>query len=65
MLKQLAEDFAIPVIVTNQMTTKWTDIASDTGDESNEQLAAALGNTWAHSVNTRLELRRDVDGALL
>lgn len=64
-LKQLAENFAIPVIVTNQMTTHWADVAPDTGEVSNEQVAAALGNTWAHSVNTRLEMRRDADGAWL
>lgn len=64
MLKQLAEDFAIPVIVTNQMTTYRTGVAPGTGEGSNEQLAAALGNTWAHSVNTRLELSRDAEGAL-
>ena len=60
LLKQLAENFAIPVIVTNQMTTYRTG----TSQESHEHLAAALGNTWAHSVNTRLELSRDADGAL-
>jgi RAD51-like protein 1 len=64
MLKQLAEDFAIPIIVTNQMTTYRTGVAPGTGEESNEQLAAALGNTWAHSVNTRLELCRDAEGPL-
>ena len=64
-LKQLAENFAIPVVVTNQMTTHRTDVAPNTGEEPSEQLAAALGNTWAHSVNTRLELRRDADGTSL
>lgn len=46
-LKYLAETFSIPVIVTNQVTT-----ARNAQEES--VLQAALGNTWSHSVNTRL-----------
>ncbi len=61
LLKRLAENFGIPVVVTNQMTTHRSELPA-TGEEPTEQLAAALGNTWAHAVNTRLELRRDADG---
>jgi RAD51-like protein 1 len=46
LLKQAAERFCIPVVVTNQVT----------GGESGEagQQRAALGVVWAHAVNTRL-----------
>lgn len=44
MLKQTAERFGIPVVVTNQVT----------GGGPEEQQRAALGVVWAHAVNTRL-----------
>ncbi|RUS19596.1 P-loop containing nucleoside triphosphate hydrolase protein [Endogone sp. FLAS-F59071] len=72
-LKFLAESFHIPVVVTNQVTTKFGEgeIAKrmrvreegenevEEGEEkatsdANSFVAAALGNTWAHSVTTRL-----------
>ena len=52
LLKSLAEDFSVPVVVTNQVTTRF---AGDAGDEG--ALGPALGNTWAHCVNTRLVLK--------
>ncbi|XP_063418646.1 DNA repair protein RAD51 homolog 2-like isoform X1 [Mytilus trossulus] len=65
-LKYLAEVFCIPVVVTNQITTRFgqnptpSDLEeggeivpeSDTG-----YVTAALGNTWSHNVNTRLILQ--------
>ena len=60
-LKRIAENFAIPVLVTNQMTTHRSEVAGD-GNEPTEQLSAALGTSWAHAVNTRLELQRGADG---
>ncbi|XP_044291990.1 DNA repair protein RAD51 homolog 2 isoform X2 [Varanus komodoensis] len=75
-LKYLAEEFSIPVILTNQITT-WlsdglavqTDLlspaddlslsegSSRNGDEHSGYVTAALGNTWSHSVNTRIILQ--------
>ena len=46
-LKFLAESFKIPILVTNQITTKFE------GSEKGS-LKAALGPMWAHAVNTRL-----------
>ncbi|XP_066550537.1 DNA repair protein RAD51 homolog 2 isoform X2 [Amia ocellicauda] len=67
-LKYLAEAFCIPVILTNQITThlstkatapsrsEWKvpeeSLQSAEGDSG--YVTAALGNTWSHSVNTRL-----------
>jgi RAD51-like protein 1 len=51
LLKSLAEDFGVPVVVTNQVTTRFARDAADEG-----ALGPALGNTWAHCVNTRLVL---------
>jgi RAD51-like protein 1 len=78
-LKYLAEVFHLPVVVTNQVTTKSGDLSrvpklkhqnktntissatlNDSEDygylahSSTSVLHAALGNTWAHGVNTRL-----------
>lgn len=54
LLKYIAEAFSIPVIVTNQVTTKLDD---DFGaNDGNSFVTTALGNTWSHSVNTRLLL---------
>lgn len=46
-LKNLAENFSIPVVVVNQVTTKI---------EKEGYVTPALGITWAHSVNIRLVL---------
>ncbi|XP_072867205.1 DNA repair protein RAD51 homolog 2 isoform X4 [Chlorocebus sabaeus] len=70
-LKYLAEEFSIPVILTNQITTHLSgalasqaDLVSPTDDLSLSEgtsgsscVIAALGNTWSHSVNTRLILQ--------
>ncbi|XP_022097891.1 DNA repair protein RAD51 homolog 2-like isoform X4 [Acanthaster planci] len=71
-LKYLAEAFSIPVVVTNQITTRLraqhsacqgsTDEAGtlDGGADSGvggSYVMAALGNTWSHNVNTRLILQ--------
>nr|XP_056706811.1 DNA repair protein RAD51 homolog 2 [Euleptes europaea] len=75
-LKYLAEEFSIPVILTNQITTWLSDGlavqadppspaddfslsegCSGKGDEESSYVTAALGNTWSHSVNTRLILQ--------
>ncbi|CAH1790657.1 unnamed protein product [Owenia fusiformis] len=69
-LKYLAESFKIPVVVTNQITTRYGQgNTSDAGNDVNHDMSvngmssmdgdggyvtAALGNTWSHSVNTRL-----------
>lgn len=78
LLKYIAEAFSIPIIVTNQITTRYGDRPSDIadrleddGDDGSSEVAitavetdgegsymtAALGNTWSHSVNTRLILQ--------
>jgi RecA/RadA recombinase len=56
-LKKLAEDFSIPVVVTNTMTRR-----TDSGFSTNRQVAVQynvpkLGYLWSHSVNTRLILQ--------
>ncbi|XP_041721192.1 DNA repair protein RAD51 homolog 2 isoform X2 [Coregonus clupeaformis] len=61
-LKYLAQAFHIPVVLTNQITTHVGDrgergAASFRGasdERDSEYVMAALGNTWSHSVNTRL-----------
>ncbi|XP_013377359.1 PREDICTED: DNA repair protein RAD51 homolog 2 isoform X2 [Chinchilla lanigera] len=71
LLKYLAEEFSIPVILTNQITTHLSgalasqaDLVSPADDLSLSEgasgpscVVAALGNTWSHSVNTRLILQ--------
>ncbi|KAM7108934.1 DNA repair protein RAD51 homolog 2 isoform 1-T1 [Ciconia maguari] len=76
MLKYLAEEFSIPVILTNQITTSLSnglaiqadlvspaddlslsEGASGSGKRESGCVTAALGNTWSHSVNTRLILQ--------
>ncbi|XP_075783471.1 DNA repair protein RAD51 homolog 2 isoform X5 [Pelodiscus sinensis] len=78
LLKYLAEEFSIPVILTNQITTRLNnglDVqanivspaddlclfevsgASGSKDQELGYVTAALGNTWSHSVNTRLILQ--------
>ncbi|XP_059675754.1 DNA repair protein RAD51 homolog 2 isoform X2 [Gavia stellata] len=75
-LKYLAEEFSIPVILTNQITTSLSnglaiqadlvspaddlslsEGASGSGKRESGCVTAALGNTWSHSVNTRLILQ--------
>ncbi|XP_024853608.1 DNA repair protein RAD51 homolog 2 isoform X4 [Bos taurus] len=70
-LKYLAEEFSIPVILTNQITTHLSgalasqadlvspadDLSLSEGTSGSSCLTAALGNTWSHSVNTRLILQ--------
>ncbi|XP_063999849.1 DNA repair protein RAD51 homolog 2 isoform X2 [Pogoniulus pusillus] len=75
-LKYLAEEFSIPVILTNQITTSLSnglaiqadlvspadDLSLSEGASGSEKkeygcVTAALGNTWSHSVNTRLVLQ--------
>ncbi|XP_048841770.1 DNA repair protein RAD51 homolog 2 isoform X1 [Brienomyrus brachyistius] len=65
-LKYLAQEFGIPVVLTNQITTnlsdlkpatsfKWNSLeGSSLAAEDSGYVTAALGNTWSHSVNTRL-----------
>lgn len=48
-LKYLAHQFNIPVVLTNQITTHLGG-----SEEGSGFVTAALGNTWSHSVNTRL-----------
>ncbi|GAB4819790.1 hypothetical protein N2152v2_006836 [Parachlorella kessleri] len=56
-LKQLAETFRIPVLVTNQVTTMMRGgEGASAGVGGEGQLTAALGTLWAHAVNTRLVL---------
>ncbi|XP_046503575.1 DNA repair protein RAD51 homolog 2 isoform X4 [Equus quagga] len=70
-LKYLAEEFSIPVILTNQITTHLSgapasqadlvspadDLSPSEGPSGSSCVTAALGNTWSHSVNTRLILQ--------
>ncbi|XP_067680532.1 DNA repair protein RAD51 homolog 2-like isoform X2 [Haliotis asinina] len=67
-LKYVAEVFSIPVVVTNQITTRYgrSDAVVDSELDGSSSLieegdrsfvTAALGNTWSHSVNTRLILQ--------
>lgn len=52
-LKYLAHQFNLPVVLTNQITTH----LGGHGSEDAGFVTAALGNTWSHSVNTRLILQ--------
>lgn len=68
LLKYMAEEFSIPVILTNQITTHLSgalpsqadlvspadDLSPSEGTSGSSCVVAALGNTWSHSVNTRL-----------
>ncbi|XP_041132794.1 DNA repair protein RAD51 homolog 2 [Polyodon spathula] len=66
-LKYLAEEFSIPVVLTNQITTHLSRKGTApshlecnvpesevSADGESGYVTAALGNTWSHSVNTRL-----------
>lgn len=50
----------VQVLVTNQITTTGmshdTERGSDWSESCGGHISAALGNSWAHSVNTRLLL---------
>eukprot|EP00850_Spirogloea_muscicola_P021697 SM000258S09113 [mRNA] locus=s258:147916:150966:- [translate_table: standard] len=78
LLKFLAEQFRIPVVVTNQVVAQMRSSSRDPNfsfeKESNqdqpapggqELLTAALGTKWAHCVNVRLVLERVGGGRLL
>jgi RecA/RadA recombinase len=73
LLKRIAEIFCIPVFVTNQMTTHRSAQLQqprdrggcEKGQHEEQHLTAALGNTWAHCVNTRLELQNSSHGKSL
>ncbi|XP_033736018.1 DNA repair protein RAD51 homolog 2-like isoform X2 [Pecten maximus] len=66
LLKYIAETFSIPVVVTNQITTRY-DRQDDVSrpavqlDGETGYVTTALGNTWSHSVNTRLILQYHTD----
>ncbi|XP_060243754.1 DNA repair protein RAD51 homolog 2 isoform X2 [Meriones unguiculatus] len=71
LLKYLAEEFSIPVILTNQITTHLSgalpsqadlvspadDLSLSEGTSGPSCVVAALGNSWGHCVNTRLILQ--------
>ncbi|PNW88342.1 hypothetical protein CHLRE_01g025300v5 [Chlamydomonas reinhardtii] len=61
-LKALAESLRIPVLVTNQVTTRIGGGGGGgpgpPGSAANGTLTAALGAKWAHCVNLRLVLQR-------
>lgn len=71
LLKYLAEEFSLPVILTNQITTHLSgalpsqadlvspadDLSLSEGTSGSSCVVAALGNTWSHCVNTRLILQ--------
>lgn len=71
LLKYVAEEFSIPVILTNQITTHLSgaltsqadlvspadDLSLSEGSSGSSCVTAALGNTWSHNVNTRLILQ--------
>ncbi|XP_077567635.1 DNA repair protein RAD51 homolog 2 [Stigmatopora nigra] len=59
-LKYLAHQFNIPVVLTNQITTHIVNQGSGTATEGDSgMVTAALGNTWSHSVNTRFIMQYD------
>ncbi|XP_061785364.1 DNA repair protein RAD51 homolog 2 isoform X1 [Nerophis lumbriciformis] len=54
MLKYLAHQFNIPVVLTNQITTHIGHQDSrPTAEKDCGFVTTALGNTWSHSINTR------------
>ncbi|PNH08874.1 DNA repair protein RAD51 2, partial [Tetrabaena socialis] len=63
-LKLLAESLRIPVLVTNQVTTRFGPAPGGRqqqhlgGGYGGGQLTAALGTKWSHCVNVRLVLER-------
>lgn len=62
MMKYIAEKFEIPILVTNQITTVVSKLEQDVNYELEliddaSHVTAALGNTWAHAINTRLTLQ--------
>ncbi|KAL0484182.1 DNA repair protein RAD51 [Acrasis kona] len=61
-LKKLAEDFSIPVIVTNTMTKRMDSGYSNNKQVGTEYQVPALGLLWSHSVNTRLILQDSTFG---
>jgi len=69
-LKYLGETFNIPILVTNQVTTKFRGKepaphlgvsrhpSAERDVDGDSFLTAALGNTWSHCVNTRVVLEQ-------
>lgn len=55
MLGRIAADLCIAVVVTNQMTTRVSQNSG--GGIGASELVPALGDSWAHSVGTRVILR--------
>lgn len=53
LLHDLAQQFQVAVLVTNQMTTKKR---VDTNNHTTTRLIPALGESWSHAVGTRLIL---------
>lgn len=70
-LKRLAENFNIPVLVSNQVTTTSQrpyyefDRPHFGGADKSLYVTAALGYVWAHAVNTRIVLEFKDMGLLL
>ena len=57
LLKRAADDFRIPVVVTNQVTADMDSAHPQApGSAGDETVVAALGTLWAHAVNVRLVL---------
>ena len=62
-MKAAAEKFCIPVVVTNQITTRIK--SADAQEGCGSYITAALGTKWAHCVNTRVMLHQpNYDGTL-
>ncbi|XP_077995121.1 DNA repair protein RAD51 homolog 2-like [Glandiceps talaboti] len=65
LLKNHAQAFNIPVVVTNQITTRLRSAVQQNKprktyvdvEETESYVTAALGDSWTHSVNTRLILQ--------
>ena len=56
-LKRAADDFKIPIVVTNQVTANMDSAHPQApGSAGEETVLAALGTLWAHAVNVRLVL---------
>ena len=56
-LKRAADDFRIPIVVTNQVTANMDSAHPQApGHAGDETVVAALGTLWAHAVNVRLVL---------
>lgn len=67
LLKTLAQDHNIPVVVTNQITTHFDGVEFQEDEDEEEKdkvieedaggyVTVALGNSWSHYINTRISL---------